>query len=74
MSKSSNRRRRGGRSGMYSARILGAVADALDLGEGVLADKTAKRFFNTGHASDHSKTAVFAEFGRVMVELGLVPA
>ena len=42
MSKKSKRRRQAVAPGPYSGQILGAVVEALDVGKGVLADKTAK--------------------------------
>ena len=73
MGKSSRKRRRGGQSGMYSSMILGAIVDALGVDEGFLAEKTAKRFFKSGHASEYSRNEVFRALGQMMVEQGLVP-
>ena len=73
MGKSSRKRRRGGQSGIYSSLILGAVVDALGADDGVLAEKTAKRFFKSGHASGYSRNEVFRALGQMMVEQGLVP-
>ena len=40
----------------YSGHVLGAVVDALDVGGGVLGDKTAKRMFAGRSVNAASKT------------------
>lgn len=72
MSKKSKRRRAAG-SGPYSGQVLGALVDAMKLGENVLTDKTAKRFFASGNASEYKKREVLHELGQALVDLGLVP-
>ena len=58
---------------MYSGQILGAVVDALNVGEGVLAGKTAKRMFSGRSVSEYSRKEVLEAVGQAMVDLGLVP-
>ena len=45
----------------------------MKLGDNVLTDKTAKRFFASGNASEYKKREVFHELGQALVDLGLVP-
>ena len=73
MSKKSRRKRKEQSSVPYSGQILGALVDAMKLGDSVLTDKTAKRFFNSGNASEYKKREVFHELGQILVDLGLVP-
>lgn len=58
---------------LYSHRIIGAVAEALNLGQGVLNDRTAKRFYGGVSVSEYSRAQLLEEFGRALVGLGLVP-
>ena len=73
MGKSSKRRRRAGSHVLYSGAILGAVVDALDVGEGALAGKTAKRMFSGRSVSESGRKDVLTALGQVMVDSGLVP-
>ena len=73
MSKKSKLRRRGGSQGLYSGQILGAVVDALDVGDGVLADKTAKRMFAGRSVTTASRKERLRALGQEMVDLGIVP-
>ena len=73
MGKSSKRRRRAGLLGPCSGQILGAVVDALDVGEGVLADRTAKRMFAGRSVSEHSRKERLVALAQVLVDLGIVP-
>ena len=72
MSKKSKRRRVVG-SGPYSGQVLGAVVDALDVGEGVLTDKTAKRMFAGRSVNASSRKERLKALGEEIVDLGLVP-
>ena len=74
MGKKLKRRQRTGSSGLYSGQILGAVVDALDVGEGVLADKPANRMFSGRSVSETSRKAVFEALGQALVDLGIVPS
>lgn len=74
MGKKSKRRRRSESSGVYSGQILGAVVDALDVGEGVLADKSAKRMFSGRSVSETSRKAILRALGQALVDLGIVPS
>ena len=73
MSKKSKKKLRGGFRGLYSGQILGALVDAMDLGESVLTDRTAKRLFASGNASEYKRREVLQELGQVLVDLGLAP-
>ncbi len=73
MGKKSRRRRKAVASGPYSGQILGAVVDALDVGDGVLADKTAKRMFGGRSVSERSRKERFEALGQELVGLGVVP-
>ena len=73
MGKSSKRRRRAGLPGLYSGQILGAVVDALDVGEGVLGDRTAKRMFAGRSVSEYSRKERLVALAQVLVDLGIVP-
>ena len=57
----------------YSWHMLGAVVDALDVGEGVLGDNTAKRMFAGRSVNTVSKTERLVALGQELVDLGLVP-
>ena len=58
---------------LYSHHIIGAVAEALNLGQGVLSDRTAKRFYAGESVSEYSRDQLLEEFGRALVGIGLVP-
>lgn len=73
MSKKSKRRRQAVAPGPYSGQILGAVVEALDVGKGVLADKTAKRMFAGRPVSERSKSERLKALGQEMLDLGVVP-
>ena len=62
-----------GSSGPYSGQILGAVVNALDVGEGVLADKTATRMFAGRSVSEHSRKERLVALAQALVDLGIVP-
>ena len=72
MSKKSKRRRAVG-PGPYSGQIIGAIVDALDVGEGVLTDKTAKRMFAGRSVNGNSRKERLKALGQEIVNLGLVP-
>ena len=57
----------------YSGHVLGAVVDALDVGGGVLGDKTAKRMFAGRSVNAASKTERLEALGQELVDLGIVP-
>ena len=57
----------------YSGHVLGAVVDALDVGGGVLGDKTAKRMFAGRSVNTASKTERLEALGQELVDLGIVP-
>ena len=57
----------------YSGHVLGAVVDALDVGGGVLGDKTAKRMFAGRSVNTTSKTERLEALGQELVDLGIVP-
>lgn len=73
MSKKSKRRRHAVAPGPYSGQILGAVVNALDVGEGVLADKTAKRMFAGRSVSEYSRKERLVALAQALVDLGIVP-
>ena len=73
MGKESRRRRKAMVPGQYSGQILGSVVDALDVGDGVLADKTAKRMFAGRSVSERSRKERLEALGQELVGLGVVP-
>ena len=73
MGKKSKRKRKEASLVPYSGQILGAVVDALDVGEGVLADRTAKRMFAGRSVSGSSRKELLKALGQEMVDLGIVP-
>ena len=73
MGKKSRRRRKAVVSGPYSGQILGAVVDTLGVGDGVLADKTAKRMFAGRSVSERSRKERLEALGQELVGLGVVP-
>ena len=58
---------------MSSHSIIGSVVEALHLGQGVLSERTAKRFYAGESVSDYSRDQILDEFGKALVGLGLVP-
>ena len=58
---------------MFSYSIIGSVVEALHLGQGVLNERTAKRFYDGESVSDYSRDQILGEFGKALVGLGLVP-
>ena len=60
-------------SNLYSHRIIGKVAEALNLGQSVLNDRTAKRFYAGESVNEYSRDQLLEEFGRALVGIGLVP-
>ena len=56
-----------------SAAIIGAIADALRLDDGLLTTRTARRFFQGRSISEDSQAEVFLELGEALVRRGLVP-
>ena len=73
MGKKSRRERKAASSVPYSGQVLGAVVDALDVGDGVLADKTAKRMFAGRSVSERSRKERLEALGQELVGLGVVP-
>ena len=58
---------------LYSHRIIGKVAEALNLGQGLLNDRTAKRFYAGESVNEYSRDQLLDEFGRALLGIGLVP-
>ena len=58
---------------MYSYHIIGSVVGALHLGQSVLNDRTAKRFYAGESVSEYSREQILDEFGKALVGVGLVP-
>ena len=58
----------------YSGEIVGAVVKALDLDQGFLKGKTARRFFDGKPVSEHSRDKIFRALGEAFVKLGVAPA
>ena len=58
---------------MYSYRIIGSVVEALHLGQSVLNDRTAKRFYAGESVSEYSRNQILDEFSKALVGVGLVP-
>ena len=73
MAKKSRRKRKAVSPMPYSGQVLGAVVDALGVGAGVLADKTAKRMFAGRSVNGNSRKERLKILGQEMVDLGMVP-
>lgn len=58
---------------VYSGKVIGAVVKALNLDQGVLKDRTARRFFAGYSVSEHNRKEVLNELGKVLIEHGIVP-
>ena len=59
---------------VYSSEIMGAVVKALDLDQGFLKGKTARRFFDGKPVSENSRGKIFHALSEAFVKLGVVPA
>ena len=57
----------------YSGRIIGAVVDTLDLDDGVLTTRTARRFFQGRSINEHNRSEIFKALGEALVDRGIVP-
>ena len=73
MGKKSRRKRQARSPGPHSSQILGAVVNDLDVGEGVLADKTAKRMFAGRSVSEYSRKERLVALAQALVDLRIVP-
>ena len=58
---------------VYSGRIIGAIVKALDLEQGVLKERTARRFFDGQPVNEHNLKEIFLALGEALVERGIVP-
>lgn len=58
---------------LYSYRIIGTVVEALNLCQGVLNNRTAKRFYAGKSTSEYNRSQVMDEFSKALVGIGLVP-
>ena len=59
--------------GAYSGRIIGAVVKAFNLEQGVLTDRTAKRFYAGKSVSEHSHGEIIKEFARTLIDRCISP-
>ena len=59
--------------GAYSGRVIGAVVKSFDLEQGVLANRTAKRFYAGKSVSEHSRTEILEELARALIERCISP-
>ncbi len=57
----------------YSGQVIGAVVEALGLGQGVLRSRTARRFFDGRPVSDYSRKEILEGLGEALVDRGIVP-
>ena len=60
-------------SGLYSNRILGTVVQALDVKDGPLTTRTARRFFRGSSVNEHNRKEIFVAVGQALIDLGIVP-
>ena len=60
-------------SGLYSHRILGTVVEALDLKYGVLAGRTARRFFRGLSVNEYNRKEILAAVGQALIDRGIAP-
>ena len=59
--------------GLYGGRIIQAIVQALDLGEGVLADRTARRFYGGEFVDQYNLDRIYEALGQALIDLGIVP-
>jgi transcriptional regulator with XRE-family HTH domain len=57
----------------YSGQIIGTVVDALEIQTGVLANRTAKRYYSGHMPCQYNQKEIFRAFGQTLVDLGIVP-
>ena len=61
-------------AGLYSRRILHAIVEAMDLGEGhTLTGRTARRFFQDSNPNKHNRGEFFLALGQAFIDMGFVP-
>ena len=72
VSKKSKRGRKAS-PGPYSGHILGALFGALEIGEGVVADKTLGRMFAGRSVSEDSRKRVLTALAQELIDLRIVP-
>ena len=60
-------------SGLYSHRILETVVEALDLRDGVLAGRTARRFFRGSPVNEYNRKEIFGTLGQALIDRGIAP-
>jgi tetratricopeptide (TPR) repeat protein len=57
----------------YSGQIIGTIVDALDIEDGVLVSRTAKRYYSGSLPCEYSQKEIFKAFGKAMVDKGILP-
>ena len=57
----------------YSVQVIGAIVRALGLDQGVLSDRTARRFFDGRTVSEYSRKQILRGLGTALVDRGIVP-
>ena len=56
----------------YSGRIIGAIVKALGLDDGVLTQRTARRFFQGKSVNEPNRAEIFRALGQALVDRGIV--
>lgn len=56
----------------YSGRIIGAIVKALGLDDGVLTQRTARRFFQGRSVNEHNRAEIFKALGQALVDREIV--
>ena len=58
----------------YSANVIGTVVAALNLEEGSLKNRTARRFYAGESVSEHGRKEIFKDLGKALIGHGIVPS
>lgn len=59
---------------VYGVNVIGAVVEALNIKEGLLKNRTARRFYSGKSVSEHSRKEILGDLGKSLIELGIVPS
>ncbi len=59
--------------GLYSGKIIGAAVRALNLDQGVLTRRTARRFFEGKSVSEHNRKEILNAIAEALIQFGIVP-
>jgi transcriptional regulator with XRE-family HTH domain len=57
----------------YSYQIMGTIVETLGIQDEILTGSTAKRFYKGESVNKHDLGAIYRQFGKVLVDLGIIP-